>query len=56
MIALIFQRRVSMPEASAAHSFCLIAVSDRPKRERSIRSETSIAAISMASAISTYAR
>ena len=53
MIAFIFQRQVSMPEASAAHSFCLIAISDRPKRERSIRSETSIAATSMTSAITT---
>ena len=36
MIACIFQRSVSMPAASAASSFCLIASSDRPKRERSI--------------------
>ncbi len=53
MIAFIFQRSASMPEASAAHSFCLIAMRDRPNRERSIRSETSIAATSMASAITT---
>ena len=53
MIAFIFQRQVSMPEASAAHSFCLIAMSDRPNRERSMRSETIIATISMASAITT---
>ena len=53
MIALSFQRSALMPEASAAHSFCLIAVSDRPKRERSILSETSSAAISIASAITT---
>ncbi len=44
MIARIFQSRVSMPAASAAGSFCLIASSDMPKRERSTARETSKAA------------
>ena len=39
-----------MPAASAAGSFCLIASSDMPKRERSTCSETSMHATSSASA------
>ena len=46
MIAYIFCRGASMPAASAAGSFCLIASSDRPKRERSTWSDTIIAATS----------
>jgi len=38
MIARIFQASVSMPAASAAASFCLMAVSDVPKRDRSTAS------------------
>src|SRR5712671_2393997 len=50
MIARIFQSHVSMPAASAAGSFCLIASSDMPKREFSTRREISMAAISRISA------
>jgi len=39
--ASIFQRQVSMPAASAAGSFCLIANNDMPKREFSTLSEIS---------------
>ena len=42
-MAIIFWRRVLMPAASAAGSFCLIAIRERPKRERSTASEISIA-------------
>ena len=42
-MARIFQRSVSMPAASAAGSFCLIAASARPKRERSTASDISSA-------------
>ena len=40
IMARIFQRSASMPAASAAGSFCLIASSDMPKRERSTWSDT----------------
>jgi hypothetical protein len=48
MMAYIFCRAASTPAASAAGSFCLIASSERPKRERSTRSDTIIAATSTA--------
>ena len=50
MIARIFQRRASMPAASAAGSFCLMARSDMPKRERSTWSDTTMQATVRASA------
>ena len=40
MMASIFQRSALMPAASAAGSFCLMASSDMPKRERSTCSDT----------------
>ena len=46
-----FQRSVSTPAASAASSFCLIASSDMPKRDRSIANEITSAAASSPSAI-----
>ena len=49
-MARIFHRSVSIPAASAASSFCLMAKSDMPKRERSIRSDTSMATTRRASA------
>ena len=46
----IFQVRASMPAASAASSFCLIASSARPKREFSAVIDTSSASTIIASA------
>ena len=39
-MAYIRQRAASMPAASAAGRFCLMASSERPKRERSTCSDT----------------
>ena len=50
VIARSFHARVSMPAASAAASFCLIAISAMPKRERSISRETNMMTMSMPSA------
>ena len=50
MMARIFQRRASMPAASAAGSFCLMASSDMPKRDRSTCSDTTMHATTRASA------
>ena len=46
--ARIFQRRASMPAASAASSFCRIASSARPKREFSTSMQTSMPTTSSA--------
>ena len=54
--ASIFQRQVLMPAASAAGSFCLIAVSAMPNRVFSTHSEISSAITSSASASTTYTR
>ena len=50
-MAYIRQRAALMPAASAAGRFCLIASSERPKRERSTCSETIMQATITAIAI-----
>ena len=52
VMARSFHASVSMPAASAAASFCLMAINAMPKRERSIRRETNMMTISMPSASS----
>ena len=56
MMANIFCRQVSMPAASAAGSFCLIASNCRPKRERSTLSEISMHSTSSTIASTMYMR
>ena len=49
-----FHLRVSMPAASAAASFCLMAISAMPKRERSTRRVITTITVSMTRATIVY--
>ena len=51
IIAYMRQRAASMPAASAAGRFCLIASSERPKRERSTCIEMTMQATASSIAI-----
>ena len=55
-IARSFQARGSMPAPMAAGSFCLIASSDSPNRERATARFTASAITSSTTASSTYTR